>query len=69
VKVELEMCRPVPLGNRGVLLRIIGTDGKQVGVLRLGRATAEWMKGQRTSEGRSTKFPVTKLVDFLNTVK
>jgi hypothetical protein len=69
VKVELEMCKPVPLRYRGVLLRITGSDGKQVGVLRIGSATAEWMKGQRTKEGRGTKFPLSKLIDFLNTVK
>jgi hypothetical protein len=69
MKVELELCVPVPLGNQGVLLRIIDTDGKQVGVLRVGRATAEWMKGQRTVKGRGKKFPVTKLVEFLNTLE
>lgn len=45
----------ITLGNKGVLLKIAGNDGKHVGDLRIGRATVEWMPG-RTREGNGTKI-------------
>ena len=67
MKVELEIDKPIPLGYRGVLLKITGTDGKHVGDLRVGRATVEWMKG-RTREGNGKKIPMGKLVEFLESL-
>jgi hypothetical protein len=67
VKVELEIDKPIPLGYRGVLLKITGSDGKHLGDLRVGRATVEWMKG-RTREGNGKKIPMSKLVAFLDSL-
>jgi hypothetical protein len=65
MKVELEIDKPVSLGNRGVLLKITGNDGRHMGDLRVGRATVEWMKG-RTREGNGKKIHMNKLVEFLD---
>jgi len=67
VKVELEIDKPIPLGYRGVLLKITGSGGKHVGDLRVGRATVEWMRG-RTREGNGKKIPMSKLVEFLDSL-
>ena len=67
MKVELEIDKPIPLGYRGVLLKITGTDSKHIGDLRVGRATVEWMKG-RTREGNGKKIPIAKLVEFLESI-
>ncbi len=67
MKVELEIDKPIPLGYRGVLLKITGTNGKHVGDLRVGRATVEWMKG-RTREGNGKKIPMSRLVEFLESL-
>lgn len=68
MKVELEIDKPIPLGYRGVLLKITGTDGKHIGDLRVGRSTIEWMRG-RTREGNGKKFPMVKLVEFFESLK
>ena len=68
MKVEIEIDKHIPLGYRGVLLKITGTDGKHIGDLRVGRSTVEWMRG-RIREGNGKKIPMMKLVGFLESLK
>jgi hypothetical protein len=65
MKVQIKLDDVViTLGNKGVLLKITGNDGKHLGDLRVGRATVEWMRG-RTRDGNGKKIPLQKLLDLL----
>ncbi|KQV15336.1 hypothetical protein ASE03_05935 [Kitasatospora sp. Root187] len=65
MKVQVKMDDvDIRLGNNGILLKISDNDGKHVGDLRIGRATAEWMKG-RTHEGNGKKISISKLIEAL----
>lgn len=57
----------IELKNKGITLHIKDNEGKHVGDLRLGQATGEWMKG-RTHAGNGVKFPMTKLIDLLESL-
>ncbi|MFJ9517483.1 hypothetical protein ACIRPK_04310 [Kitasatospora sp. NPDC101801] len=62
MKVQVKMDDvTIGLGTKGVLLKIADNSGKHVGDLRIGKATAEWMKG-RTREGNGTKMPLSELI-------
>lgn len=54
----------ITLGNKGVLLKIAGTDGKHIGDLRIGRGNAIWMRG-KTTEPNGLKISILKLVELL----
>lgn len=57
----------ITLGNKGITLHVADNAGKHVGDLRLGRSTGEWMKG-RTREGNGVKFPMTKLIEVIESL-
>jgi hypothetical protein len=62
VQVQLKLDDvTITLGNKGILLKITGNDGKHVGDLRIGKATVEWMQG-RTREGNGTKVRLEDLI-------
>ena len=69
MKVQVKMDDvSIALGRKGVLLKISGNDGKHVGDLRIGNATAEWMKG-RTRDGNGKKIRIDQLIDMLDGVE
>lgn len=69
MKVQVKMDDvSIALGRKGVLLKIADNDGVHVGDLRIGSATAEWMKG-RVREGNGKKIRIDQLITMLNEIK
>jgi len=65
VKVTVEDIPEVPLGSKGILVRIKSQEGKNLGKLWIGSAHVRWAQGS-TMEKNAKKLPVQKFVDFLN---
>ena len=65
MKARLDLSKvTINLGNDGLILHIADNNGKHVGKLRVGQATAEWCKG-RVAVGNGKRIPVNKLVEIL----
>lgn len=69
MKVQVKMDDvSIELGRKGVLLKIWGNDGVYAGDLRIGSATAEWMKG-RTRDGNGKKIRIDQLIKMLDDIE
>ena len=55
----------MPVGNKGVLVRIRTEKGSNVGKLWIGQANIRWASG-RVREKNAKSIPVQKFVDYLN---
>lgn len=65
MQVTIEEVPAVPIGNKGVLIRIRDENGKNLGKLRFGQATVRWSKGS-TREANAKRLSVQDFVDYLN---
>ncbi len=65
MQVTIEQIPKVPLGNKGVLVRIRIEDGKNLGKLWIGQANIRWARGS-TSDKNAKSLSVGQFVDFLN---
>ena len=55
----------VPLGNKGILIRIRTEDGRNLGKLWIGQAKVRWARG-RTPDKNAKTIRVKEFVDYLN---
>jgi hypothetical protein len=65
VRVTVEDIPEVPVGNKGVLIRIRDENGKNLGKLWIGQATVRWASGSTRKEN-AKRLSVRKFVDYLN---
>lgn len=63
--VSVEEVPQVSVGSKGVLIRIRDDQGKNLGKLRIGKATVKWAKGS-VPEKNAKKLSVREFVDYLN---
>jgi len=64
VQLKTEDVR-IELGNKGILLKIQGTDKKHRGDLRIGRSTVVWMAG-KTQEANGKHIKLERLIELLD---
>jgi hypothetical protein len=65
MKVTIEEIPNVPIGNKGVLIRIRNEQGKNLGKLWVGQAHVRWAKGS-VPEKNAKKLTVQQFVNFLD---
>lgn len=65
MKVTVEQVPQVPVGNKGILVRIRDEDGTNLGKLWIGQANIRWAAGSKP-EKNAKKLPVRKFVEILN---
>ena len=65
MQVSVEDIPKVPVGNKGVLIRIRAEDGTNLGKLWIGQAKVRWARGN-VPEKNAKKLSVQDFVEFLN---
>lgn len=65
MNVTVEQIPEVPVGNKGILVRIRDEQGKNLGKLWIGQATVRWAKGS-IHEKNAKKLSVEDFVGYLN---
>lgn len=65
MQVTIEDVPQVPVGSKGVLVRIRDEDGKNLGKLWIGKAKVRWAKGS-VPEKNAKSLTVQEFVDYLN---
>jgi hypothetical protein len=65
MKVTVEQIPEVPVGNKGILVRIRDENGKNLGKLWIGQAHVRWAAGSKP-ESSAKKLPVREFVEYLN---
>jgi hypothetical protein len=65
MRVTVEEIPEVPVGNKGVLIRVRDEQGKNRGKLWIGQATVRWAKGS-TREANAKRLSVEDFVAYLN---
>lgn len=65
MKVTIEEHPPIRLGNNGMLIRIRGEDGANLGKLWIGQATVRWARGS-VHERNAKRLSVQEFVNYLN---
>jgi hypothetical protein len=65
MKVTVEEVPQVPVGYKGILIRIRDEQGKNLGKLRIGQGTVRWAKGAKP-ESSAKQLSVKDFVEYLN---
>jgi hypothetical protein len=65
MQVTVEQLPEVPVGNKGILVRIRDEKGKNLGKLWVGQAKVRWAKGS-THEKNAKSVSVEEFVEYLN---
>lgn len=65
MQVTVEDVPQVPVGNKGILIRIRDDQGNNLGKLWIGRAKVRWAKGS-VPERNAVSMTVKEFVDILN---
>lgn len=65
MRVSVEDIPTVPLGNKGILIRIRTEDGVNLGKLWIGQAKVRWAAGSKPEKSAKV-LSVQKFVDYLN---
>ena len=65
MKVSAEDIPKVPLGNKGILIRIRAEDGTNLGKLWIGQAKVRWARGNVPEKNAKT-LSVRSFVEYLN---
>ncbi len=65
MQVSVEEVPELSIGTKGILIRIRDDKGKNLGKLRIGKATVKWAKG-RVPEKNAKNLSVSDFVDYLN---
>jgi hypothetical protein len=67
MQVTVEDVPQVPVGNKGILIRIRDDRGNNLGKLWIGRAKVRWAKGS-VPERNAVSMSVKEFVDYLNEI-
>ncbi len=65
MRVTVEEIPAIPLGNRGVLIRVRKENGQNLGRLWIGQANVRWAQGS-TREQNARHLSVEAFVEYLN---
>jgi len=65
MQVTVEEIPQVPVGNKGILVRIRDEQGKNLGKLWIGQAKVRWAKGS-VHEKNAKSLSVEDFVNYLN---
>jgi hypothetical protein len=65
MNVTVEQIPEVPVGNKGILVRVRDEQGKNLGKLWIGQAHVRWAKGS-IREQNAKKLSVQDFVEYLN---
>jgi hypothetical protein len=65
MQVTVEDVPQVPVGNKGILIRIRDDHGNNLGKLWIGRAKVRWARGS-VPERNAVSMSVKEFVDYLN---
>lgn len=65
MNVTVEQIPEVPVGNKGILVRIRDEQGKNLGKLWIGQATVRWARGS-IHEKNAKRLSVEDFVRYLN---
>jgi hypothetical protein len=65
MQVTVEDVPQVPVGNKGILIRIRDDEGTNLGKLWIGRAKVRWARGS-VPERNAVSMTVKEFVDILN---
>lgn len=65
MRVTVEEIPQVPVGNKGILIRIRDESGRNLGKLWIGQAAVRWARGA-VPEKNAKRLSVEDFVDYLN---
>lgn len=67
MKVTVEELPEVPVGTKGILIRVRNQQGENLGKLRIGSGRVRWARGS-VSESNAKSMTVQAFVDYLNKI-